>query len=105
MEADIKRLDRIVSDLADVGMGLMNGEIDFFYDNLMSAMKPGHPCEIMDGILGKIYYPTIKKTEPPMETMEETLEELKGFAEAFKIKEMDQPLKELAAYIKDRKSK
>ena len=104
MEADVKRLDRICSNLAEVEMGLMNGEINFHYDNLMSAMKAGHPCEIMDSILSKIYYPAISGKEPPMETMEETLAELTEFGEAFAIKEIKQPLKELAEYITLRKS-
>ncbi len=104
MKADIKRLDRICSDLAGVEMGLMEGTIDFSYDNLLSAMKPGHPCEIMDGILANIYYPAIRGIEPPMETMEQTLNDLTSFAEGFKIKEMEQPLKALSEYIEARKS-
>lgn len=104
MDADVKKLDQICSDLAGIEIDLMNGEIEFAYDNLMSAMKPGHPCEIMDGILSKIYYPAIQGHEPPMKTMEDTLKELKKFAEAFKIKEMNKPLKELADYISARKS-
>ncbi len=104
MEADLKKLDQIVSDLAGVEMGLMNGEIDFTYGKMMSAMKPGHPCEIMDGILAKIYYPTIRGTEPPLDTMEETLKNLQEFAEAFSINEMKKPLQELADYITARKS-
>ena len=104
MEANLKRLDQIVSDLAGIEMDLMNGEIDFSYDKLMSAMKPGHPCEIMDGILGKIYYPTIQGKEPPMDTMKKTLKELQEFAETFCIEEMEKPLQELADYITSRKS-
>lgn len=104
MEADIKKLTQICSDLAEIEMGLMEGEIDFSYDNLMSAMKPGHPCEIMDGILSNIYYPAMGGKEPPMETMEKTLKDLNGFAKAFKIKEMKTPLQELADYINARKN-
>ena len=104
MEADIKKLDQIVSDLASVEMDLMNGFIEFNYDPLMDAMKMGHPCEIMDGILSKIYYPTISGVEPPMETMESTLNDLQGFLENLQIKEMEKPLKELSDYIEARKS-
>lgn len=104
MEADVKKLDKICRSLADVELDLMNGEIEFSYDNLMSAMKPGHPCEILDGILGDIYYPAMKGVEPSMETMEGTLKDLQGFADCFKIKEMKKPLKELSEYIKARKS-
>ena len=99
MNQDIKKLDSICSELAGVEIGLMNGEIEFEYDNLFCAMKPGHPCEIMDGILSKIYYPTIQGKELPMETLKMTLGELKAFADSFKIKEMDDPLEKLAAYI------
>ena len=104
MDCDIKKLDKICSDLAGIEMGLMNGEIDFSYPKLMSAMKAGHPCEIMDGILSKIYYPTISGKEPPIETMEETLQELQGFAETFSVEEMDEPLQQLADYITSRKN-
>ncbi len=58
MSQDIKKLDSICRNLADIEIGLMNGEIEFVYDNLSSAMKAGHPSEIMDGILSTIYYPT-----------------------------------------------
>lgn len=104
MEADVKRLDKISRALAGIEMDLMNGDIEFSYDNIMSTMKPGHPSEIMDGILSKIYYPAMQGKEPPMETMEQTLLDLREFAEAFAIKEMYSPLKELADYIEARKS-
>ena len=104
MDADIKKLSQICSDLAGVEMGLMNGEINFSYPRLMSAMKAGHPCEIMDGILSKIYYPAISGKEPPMETMEETLNELQSFGETFNIEEMNDPLRRLAEYIEARKN-
>ena len=103
MEADVKKLDQICSDLAGVEIGLMNGEIDFSFDNLMSAMKPGHPCEIMDKLLSPIYYPVISGKEPSMETMEIASDNLKGFMNTFKIKEMKKPLQELADYVIARK--
>ena len=103
MEADIKKLDQIVSALAGVEMDLMNGMINFSIDNLSSAMKPGHPCEIMDQLLSPIYYPVVSGKEPPIETMEIALDNLKGFMNAFKIKEMKKPLQELAEYIDARK--
>ena len=99
MSQDIKKLDSICSELAGIEIGLMNGEIEFVYDNLFSAMRPGHPCEIMDGILSKIYYPTIQGKELPLETLEKTLGELKEFAGAFQVKEMEEPMEKLAAYI------
>lgn len=103
MEADIKRLDRICSDIANVALDMMEGKIDFKYDNLMSAMKPAHPCEIMDGIFQEVYFSVVKRQEPPIEKMEKTLHELEDFNEAFQIKELTKPLEEFAEYIKDRK--
>ncbi len=103
MEADIRKLDRICSDIAGVGVDLMEGTIEFSYDNLMSAMKPGHPCEILDDIFQEVYYSVIQKKEPSIEKMETTLKSLKKFKTAFKIKELDKPLKEFEEYIKARK--
>ena len=103
MKADVNRLDRICRNLADVEMGLMEGTIDFTYGKLMSAMKPGHPCEIMDGILSDIYYPAMMGQEPPMEVIEKTSKSLHEFGKAFNIKEIKAPLKELDDYIKERK--
>ncbi len=81
----------------------MFGTILFRYDNLMSAMKPGHPMEILDSLLANIYFTVMGGKEPPMEKMEETLKDFKGFKSAFAVKEMSKPIKELSDYIKARK--
>ena len=73
------------------------------YDNLMSAMKPGHPMEILDSLLANIYFTVIGGKEPPMAKLEETLRNFKGFKKAFEVKEMNKPIKELSDYIKARK--
>ena len=103
MEADINKLDQICSDIAGVGMGLMEGTVSFSYDNLMSAMKCGHPCEILDEIFQDVYFSVVQRKEPSMSKLEKTLRDLKKFKKAFEIKELDEPLKELAEYIKARK--
>ena len=103
METDINKLDQICSDIAGVAMGLMDGTVEFSYDNLMSTMKPGHPCEIMDEIFQDVYFSVVRKIEPPIEKLEITLKDLIGFKKAFKVKELNKPLTELAEYINARK--
>ena len=101
--ASIKTLEKICEEVVDIEEGLMFGTILFRYDNLMSAMKPGHPMEILDSLLANIYFTVMGGKEPPMEKMEETLKNFRGFKSAFAVKEMSKPIKELSDYIKARK--
>ena len=101
--ASVKTLEKICEEVVDIEEGLMFGTILFRYDNLMSAMKPGHPMEILDSLLANIYFTVMGGKEPPMEKMEETLKNFKGFKSAFAVKEMSKPIKELSDYIKARK--
>ena len=101
--ASVKTLEKICEEVVDIEEGLMFGTILFRYDNLMSAMKPGHPMEILDSLLANIYFTVMGGKEPPMEKMEETLKNFKGFKSAFAVKEMSKPIKELSDYIKVRK--
>lgn len=101
--ASIKTLERICEEVIDVEEGLMFGTILFRYDNLMCAMKPGHPMEILDSILANIYFTVMGGKEPSMDKMDETLKNFKGFKSAFQVKEMSKPIKELSDYIKARK--
>ncbi len=103
--ANVKRLEKICEDVIDIEEGLMYGAIMFKYDNLMSAMKPGHPMEILDGILANIYFTVLSGKEPPMDKLETTLKDFKGFKKAFDVKQMSKPIKELSDYIKARKMK
>ena len=101
--ASIKTLEKICEEVVDIEEGLMFGTITFRYDNLMSAMKPGHPMEILDSLLANIYFTVMGGKEPPMEKMEETLKNFRGFKSAFAVKEMNKPIRELSDYIKARK--
>lgn len=101
--ANVKTLNKICEEIVDIEEGLMFGSILFQYDNLMSAMKPGHPMEILDSLLANIYFTVMGGKEPPMEKLEETLKNFKGFKTAFAVKEMNKPIKELSDYIKARK--
>lgn len=101
--ASIKTLEKICEEVVNIEEGLMFGTILFRYDNLMSAMKPGHPMEILDSLLANIYFSVMGGKEPSMEKMEETLKSFRSFKSTFAVKEMNKPIKELADYIKARK--
>ena len=102
-KANVKRLEAICEEIVDIEEGLMYGSILFRYDNLMSAMKPGHPMEILDSLLANIYFTVTAGKEPSMDKLEETLKNFKGFKSAFAVKEMSKPIIELSDYINARK--
>ena len=101
--ANVKKLEQICEEIINVEEGLMYGYILFKYDNLMSAMKPGHPMEILDSILAKIYFTIIGGKEPSIGELEETLKDFKEYKKAFDVKEMSKPIKDLSEYINARK--
>ena len=89
----------ICMEIAEVERKLDEGEIPFSYDNLMSAMKVGHPVEILDEILATIYYDVVLAGKtPPMEKVKETLSGLKRYQRTFKV-DLKKPIKELEEYI------
>lgn len=102
--ADIDRLTQICEDVVGIEESLMDGTISFEYDNLMSAMKPGHPAEILDNLFVDMYTSVcIKGKEPSRAKLEETLGHLRGFKKVFEVSELDKPIKELSEYIVVRK--
>ncbi len=102
-EPDVKRLEKICENVVDIEEGLMYGTIPFTYDNLMSAIKPGDPMEILDSLLANIYFIVMSGKEPPIQKLEETLKNFKGYKNAFQVKEMSEPIKDLEDYIRARK--
>ena len=99
----MKTLETICEDIINIEEGLMFGTIEFRYDNLMSAMKPGHPMEILDSILANIYFDVIKKQEIPAEKLESVIEQLESFQEAFQVKELAKPIREMKQHLKEKK--
>jgi len=85
--------------IAEVIEGLMYGNINFNYGKLMSAMKPGHPAEILDDILSVIGWDVFAGKTPENEKIEQVLDELKQFKEAFCVKELQKPISALEAYL------
>ena len=96
-------LNEICRMFAEIEECLMYGEISFSYDNLMCAVKPGHPADILDEILGTIYWDVLANKEIPISTLKSTLADFKEFKKAFKVKELKKPIEELSLYIKNQK--
>lgn len=91
----------ICMEIARVENGLAYGQIQFHYDNMMCAMKPGHPADILDDIFCDVgnelcFNP---QAEIPTSQLKEMLEELKEFAAAFRISELDHAIEALTAYL------
>ena len=98
-------LYEICQEIGQIEEGLMYGQINFTYDNLMCAMKPGHPAEILDDVLSIIGWDVFAGKDVPLEKVEETLKELKLYRKTFQVKELAAPIKHLGKYIKENKSK
>lgn len=96
------KLYDICKEIAVVEDKLAYGEIDFSYDKLMSAMKAGHPADILDDILSIIGWDVFAGKEPPIEKVEETLTRLKGFQSTFKV-DLKEIIKNLKEYITEHK--
>lgn len=96
-------LYEICEEISHIVRGLDYGQISFEYDNLMCAMKPGHPAEVLNDILSYIGWDVFAKKDVPLNMVEETYEDLKNFRSAFQVEELDKPIKELKQYIEDNK--
>lgn len=90
----------ICTEIAIIEEDLYSGRIGFSYDNLMSAMKPGHPAEILDDILSIIGWDVQADIKPPLSKVKKTLTELRKFQRAFKV-DLKVPIAGLTQYIKD----
>ena len=96
------KLYDICKEIAIVEDKLAYGEIDFSYDKLMSAMKPGHPADILDDILSIIGWDVFAGKEPPIEKVEKTLAGLKNFQATFKVN-LKNEINHLKEYIAEHK--
>ncbi len=91
----LEKLDRICDSVISIEEGLMYGTISFFYDNMMCAMKPGHPMEILDDILSNIFFDVKAGKLPEQSKIEYVLSELKEFKTGFEVEELSPIIEEL----------
>jgi hypothetical protein len=93
------KLYDICISIAKIENGLACGQINYSYDNLMSAMKPGHPADILDEIFSEVGNAVCFGQEVTSDKIKELLMNLQDFKEYFKIKELEKPIKNLTTYL------
>ena len=91
----------ICDEIAQIIEKMFYGQIEFKYDNLMCATKPGHPAEILDEILSIIGWDVFADKTPEKENIEKMLIELKEYVKVFKVKELKKPMADLKEYLKN----
>lgn len=92
-------LNDICQEILTIEEGLDYGTIEFTYDKLASAMKCGHPVEILDNIIAEIFWDIQAGKEPEKDKLENVLKGLKRFKRSFKVKELGKPIKNMEAYL------
>lgn len=92
-------INDICQEILAIEEGLDCGTIAFTYDNLSSAMKCGHPVEILDNIIAELFWDIQAGNEPAKDKLENVLKGLKRFKRNFKVKELSKPIKDLEAYL------
>lgn len=97
-------LHDICQEVAEVEEGLIYGQISFNYDNLMSAMKPGHPADLLDDIIQEVGWDALEGKPVELSRVKDWVKALKRFKVAFKVKELSLPIKHATEYIKEQES-
>ena len=98
-------LNEICSEIAELEQKMLWGEIEFSYDNLMSAMKPGHPAELLDEVLSEIGWDVFSNKPVSADRVSTWIKHLKSFKRAFKVKELSAPIKHAEQYLKEQEAK
>ena len=84
--------------IAHIENGLADGSIPFKYDRLMSAMKPGHPADILDDIFCEIGDAVYLGQDVSKEQLLAMLTKLESFQGTFKV-DMKEPIRELKIHL------
>lgn len=92
-------INDICQEIMAIEEGLDYGTIEFTYDTLASAMKCGHPVEILDNIIAEVFWDIQAGKEPERGKLENVLKGLKRFKRSFKVKELSKPIKDLESYL------
>lgn len=93
-------LNQICTEVAEIEESLAHGMIEASYDNLMSAMKPGAPADLLDDILSMVGWDVFAGKEIEKERISEWKEALEGFRNDFQITELDEPIGHIREYLK-----
>ena len=94
-------LNDICQEILAIEEGLACGTIDitFSCDKLSLAMKCGHPVDIFDSIIAELFWDMQAGKEPKKEKVESVIKGLKKFKRNFKVKELNNPIKDLESYL------
>lgn len=92
----------ICKEVSEIEEGLACGSIRFTYDNLMCAMKPGHPADLLDDVLSEIGWDVFSGKDINLERVKTWLEDLTGFKEDFEIEELSNPIEHTQEYINEK---
>lgn len=95
----------ICKKVAEIEEGLTYGEIQFEYNKLMCARKPGHPADLLDDILSQIGWVVFGGKDVSLERVKEWVRDFKAFKTSFKIKQLSAPIKHAQEYIKEMEGK
>ena len=97
-------LKQICTEVAEIEESLAHGMIEVSYDNLMSAMKPGAPADLLDDILSMVGWDVFAGKEIETARVKEWKEALEGFKNDFQVEELAEPIKHITEYL-ERKTK
>ena len=102
-EKETKSLYEIITEIAEIEEGLAYGEIAWSYvpDKLDMALGMGHPADILDDVFCDVgnqllSNPDAKVTKTELKNL---LKNLKAYSEGFSVSELNEPIKDLRAYI------
>lgn len=87
--------------LSQIIDGMWRGTVIFTVDKLSSAMKCGHPADILDEMVGSAYMDTAFGDSPDRQHLNTLLKDLKRFKRSFKVKELAEPIKALEALLSE----
>ncbi len=97
-------LQDICQEIAAIEEGMLYGKIPFTVDNLMCAMKPGHPAYLLDDILSELSWDAMEGKEVAPERVKAWVKELKSFRRAFKVKELAAPIRHAEEYLRSQET-
>lgn len=97
----MERLYATCREIAEIEEKLYMGQIDFEYGKCMSAMKPGHPAEILDEILAIIGWDVYAKKVPALDKVKETIDGLKTYQQTFSV-DISKQITALEQYVSEK---
>lgn len=96
----MEKLKIIFQELSSIADGMTSGRISFSVDKVSSAMKCGHPGDMLSEMVGYFLFSFTPEDEVPADQLEIFLKDLKRFKRSFKVKELSVPIKALEEHLK-----